>query len=146
MWRRAVAGIHTEGERMGRRRRWFAVVAAVVLVAGCSDPMGAARRLASQSASRSPSASAKATSHGRHRVRHWRQRLHSTVFNKGLDLRVRASGLHGDRALITITDVKTKAVKRVHADVTPQSVVVGRYSIKSLVISGNAVTFAYTLR
>ena len=111
-----------------------ALIVTLGLLAGCSDPAGAARREAAaarrKSASASPTAVATpAKRHARRRFT-WRQAAGTVRTTHGL--RVHTGAFTDGRIRVVLTDVAGHATRTVEAAVTPQTVAVGRYTLTGL--------------
>ncbi len=114
-----------------------ALIIMLGLLAGCSDPAGAARREAAAARKKSASASPTATSapvkrHARARAA-WRQSAGTTHTAHGL--RVRTGAFADGRIRVVLTDVAGHATRTVNASTTPQTVTVGRYTLTGLKVA-----------
>lgn len=125
-----------------------ALVVALGLLAGCSDPAGAARREAAAARKKSPAASPTATPApaGRRapagaRARSWRQAAGTTRIARGL--RVRAGAFTAGRIRVLVTDVAGHVTRSVDATTTPQAVTVGRYTLTGLKVARSRRTATY---
>ena len=117
-----------------------AMIAAIGLLAGCSDPAGAVRReraAASRKASASPSPSATKKAH----ASSWWQAPGRVRTANGL--RVHTGGLRTGRMKVSITDVAGNAARTVVATVHPHGATVGRFTLTSIKLAKNPKTGAY---
>lgn len=124
-----------------------ALVIAAVLLAGCSDPAGAARR--EQGAARRSPPRPTAASHAAPQARSWWQ-MPRTTRTVGT-LRVRTGALHrGPRMKIIVTDLGSHASRQLTASTRPHGALVGGYALTRIRIVGNpgryGVRFRYRTR
>lgn len=121
-----------------------AVIVALGLLAGCSDPAGAARREQGTARKRSPSARATA-SHSpakRHaKTGAWWQAAGTTKTTAGL--RVQTGAAHAGQVKMIVTDVSGRASRRFTASTTPQSVKVGHFTLTGVKVSKSAKAARY---
>ncbi|MEV5749016.1 hypothetical protein AB0L00_14460 [Actinoallomurus sp. NPDC052308] len=113
-----------------------ALIVALGLLAGCSDPAGAARREQAAARKRSPSprASASHSAAKRHaKAAVWWQAAGTTKSTGGL--RVRAGAVHAGQVTVVMTDVSGHASRKITASATPQSVTVGRFTLTAVKLS-----------
>lgn len=129
-----------------------ALVVTLGLLAGCSDPAGAARREAAAARKASPAASPTATptpagrraparARARARARAWRQAAGTTRTARGL--RVHTGAFAGGRIPVLVTDVAGQATRSVDATTTPQAITVGRYTLTGLKATRSRRTATY---
>lgn len=121
-----------------------AVIVALGLLAGCSDPAGAARR--EQAAARKRSPSPRATASHSPAKRHgktaaWWQAAGTTRTAAGL--RVRTGAVHAGQVTVVVTDVSGHVGRRITASATPQSVTVGHFTLTGLKVSRSAKLARY---
>jgi hypothetical protein len=121
-----------------------ALIVALGLLAGCSDPAGAARR--EQAAARKKSPSPRGTASRSPAKRHakaapWWQAAGTTRTAGGL--RVRTGALRAGRVKILVTDVSAHASHRLTASATPQSVTVGGFTLTAVKVSRSAKVARY---
>lgn len=124
--------------------RPLALVIAVGLLAGCSDPAGAARREHAAGPKKSPSPTPSAP-----RAQSWWQAPRTTRTVGAF--RVRTGALHsGHRMKIIVTDLGSHASRLLTASPRPHGALVGRYRltrIRVLARSGHyGVGFRYLTR
>jgi hypothetical protein len=113
-----------------------ALIVAVGLLAGCSDPAGAARR--EQAAARKKSPSPHATASHKAAKRHtkaaaWWQAVGTAKTAGGL--RVKTGALRAGRVKLVVTDVTGQAERRFTASATPQTVTVGGFTLTAVKVS-----------
>ncbi|GAB3968394.1 hypothetical protein GCM10029978_037740 [Actinoallomurus acanthiterrae] len=114
-----------------------ALIVAFGLLAGCSDPAGAARR--EQAAARKKSPSPQATASHKAAKRHpgkaasWWQAVATAKTAGGL--RVKTGALKAGRVKVVVTDVTGHAERRFTASATPQSVTVGGFTLTAVKVS-----------
>ena len=113
-----------------------ALIVAVGLLAGCSDPAGAARR--EQAAARKKSPSPQATASHKAAKRHakapsWWQAVGTAKTAGGL--RVKTGALKAGRVKVVVTDVTGHAERRFTASATPQTVTVGGFTLTAVKVS-----------
>ncbi|MEV0398530.1 hypothetical protein [Actinoallomurus sp. NPDC050550] len=113
-----------------------ALIVAVGLLAGCSDPAGAARR--EQGAARKKSPSPHATASQKAAKRHtkaasWWQAVGTAKTAGGL--RVKTGALKAGRVKVVVTDVTGHAERRFTASETPQSITVGGFTLTAVKVS-----------
>ncbi|GAA4627103.1 hypothetical protein GCM10023196_037980 [Actinoallomurus vinaceus] len=121
-----------------------ALIVTVGLLAGCSDPAGAARR--EQAAARKKSPSPHATASHKPAKRHakaaaWWQAVGTTRTAGGL--RVKAGALKAGRVKVIITDVTGHAERKLTASATPQPVTVGGFTLTAVKVSRSTKTGKY---
>ena len=121
-----------------------ALIVTLGLLAGCSDPAGAARR--EQAATRKKSPSPHVTvSHGpakRHaKAASWWQAAGTTRTVGGL--RVKTGVLRAGRVKVVVTDVAGHAVRRITASAAPQSVTVGGFTLTGVKVGRSAKVGRY---
>jgi hypothetical protein len=104
------------------RSRLPALVIAVGLLAGCSDPAGAARREQAAARQRSPRPVPSAP-----RVWSWWQAPRTT--RTAGTLRVRTGALRGTRMRIIVTDLGSHASRLLTVTTRPHGALVGRYAL-----------------
>jgi hypothetical protein len=125
--------------------RLTAVVVAIGLLAGCSNPSEAVRRerAAARTASPPPAAAKKPG----HRPAWW-QAPGGVKTTDGL--KVRTGPLHGGRVRLTLTDVAGHATRTVVASTKPHGAVVGQFTLTGIKVvksaGKNGVTFRYRHR
>jgi hypothetical protein len=102
-----------------------ALMIAVGLLAGCSDPAGAARKeqAAARKASPRPAPSAPP-------VRSWWQGPRTT--RTAGTLRVRTGALHGTRMKIIVTDLGSHASRLLTVTTRPHGALVGHYALTGM--------------
>jgi hypothetical protein len=112
------------------------LIVAVGLLAGCSDPAGAARREQADTRKKSPSPRGTAT-HApakRHaKGTPWWQAVGTTRTAGGL--RVKTGALKAGRVKVIITDVTGHASRKITASATPQSVTIGGFTLTAVKVS-----------
>ncbi|MCO6004990.1 hypothetical protein NE236_08350 [Actinoallomurus purpureus] len=121
-----------------------ALIVALGLLAGCSDPAGAARR--EQAATRKKSPSPHATASHKPAKRHakaapWWQAVGTTRTAGGL--RLKTGALKAGRVKVIVTDVTGHAERRFTASATPQSVAVGGFTLTAVKVSRSTKTGRY---
>jgi hypothetical protein len=124
-----------------------ALVVTLGLLAGCSDPAGAARREAAAARKSSPSASPTATAGPAKRAARarpeWRQAAGTTRTAHGL--RVRTGAFADGRIRVVFTDVAGHATRTADAAATPQTITVGRYTLTGLRAARSRRTATYAI-
>jgi hypothetical protein len=125
-----------------------AVIVAIGVLAGCSDPGGAVRR--ERAAARKASPSASATAHPAHRAATWWQAPGGQKAAGGL--RVRTGALRAGRMRIAITDVAGRTHRTITATTVPQGATIGRFTLTGVKVAKSpksgtyGVTFRYRRR
>jgi hypothetical protein len=124
--------------------RLTAVVVAIGLLAGCSDPSEAVRRERAAARKSSPSPTAKKPGH---RAAWW-QAPGGVKTTDGL--KVRTGPLHGGRIKVTLTDVTGHTTRTVVASAKPHGAMVGHFTLTGIKVAKsagkNGVTFRYRHR
>ncbi|MFB9837413.1 hypothetical protein [Actinoallomurus acaciae] len=125
-----------------------AMIVAIGMLAGCSDPAGAVRRerAAARKASPSPSASAGAE----HHAATWWQTPGGLKTAGGL--RVHTGALHAGRMRVAITDVAHRTHRTITATTVPHSATIGHFVLTGVKVAKSpkagtyGVTFHYRQR
>jgi hypothetical protein len=124
--------------------RPLALVIAVGMLAGCSDPAGAARREQADARKKSPSPAPSAP-----RAQSWWQAPRTT--RTAGTLRVRTGALHpGSRMKIIVTDLGSHAGRLLTVSTRPHGALVGHYALTRIRVVAKAgrygVGFRYRTR
>lgn len=118
---------------------------AIMLLAGCSDPAGAARREQQQAARAHPtSPGSPRPSPAAPRSRAWWQAAQTTRIVG--PLRVRTGTLRGGRMKISVTDLGSHTRRLLTAAGRPNSAVVGRYVLSRIRITAKLGRFGVAFR
>jgi hypothetical protein len=117
-----------------------AVIVAIGLLAGCSDPAGAVRRQRAEARKASPSPSATAPA-GQHRAATWWQAPGGLKTADGL--RVRTGALRAGRMRVAVTDVTGRAHRTIIATAVPHGAAVGRFTLTGVKIAKSPKTGTY---
>jgi hypothetical protein len=104
------------------RLRLPAMMIAIGLLAGCSDPAGAARREQAAARKKSPPPTSPAP-----KAKSWWQAPRSTRTTG--TLRVRTGTLHGTRMKIIVTDLGSHASRLLTVTTRPHGALVGHYAL-----------------
>jgi hypothetical protein len=118
-----------------------ALVAAIGLLAGCSDPAGAVRRERAAARKKSPSPRPTAPvppKKQRPKTLAWWQAPSGTRTSGGL--RVKAGALHAWRMTIVVTDVGDHVSRTITATPRPRAVTVGRFMITGIRVAKSPKT------
>lgn len=123
-----------------------ALIVTLGLLAGCSDPAGAARKEAAAARRKSPSPrpSASRTTAKRHpgtAGTRWWQPPGATRASHGL--RVKTGALRGGHVKVLVTDVAGHASRLVTATGTPRALTVGGFALTGLKVSRSPESTAY---
>lgn len=121
-----------------------ALIVTLGLLAGCSNPAGAARKETAVARKKSPSprqtaSHTTATQHPRTTTAAWWQPAGTTRTSHGL--RVKTGALRGGHMKVLVTDVTGHASRLVTAAATPRALTVGGFALTGLKVSrsqGNA--------